>query len=215
MTLKIVALSDTHGRRPWFKIPDGDVLIHAGDMTLRGCLDEVVKFNDFLGTLPHPHKIIVAGNHDLCFETHTAECRSRLTNGVYLQDESVTIQGVKFYGSPWQPTFRDMAFNLPRGKEIQSKWDLIPPDTDVLITHGPPYGRGDQTLFSGAVGCRDLFQTVERLDIPLHIFGHIHEAAGQSVNGKTLFANVSVCNILYLPIQRPFVHEMKNSRAAR
>ncbi len=205
--LKIVAFSDTHGFHPWFNIPDGDVLVFAGDMTLHGRLEEVIKFNEFLGSLSHPHKLVIAGNHDFCFETKPEASRASLTNGVYLQDELATIQGIKFYGSPWQPVFKDMAFNLPRGEALRAKWDCIPADTDVLITHSPPWGHNDRTFFGSNVGCRDLLQRVERLQIPLHIFGHIHESAGHSANERTIFANVSVCNLLYMPIHRPFFHE--------
>ncbi|MFZ5857906.1 MAG: metallophosphatase domain-containing protein [Chloroflexota bacterium] len=204
-TLKIVAFSDTHGRRPWFKIPDGDVLVFAGDMTLHGRLDEVAKFNAFLGSLPHHHKLVIAGNHDACFESQPQESRTALTNAIYLQDEFTLIEGVKFYGSSWQPEFRNMAFNLPRGEALQAKWNLIPADTDILITHTPPWGQNDKTFLGSAVGCRELSETVKRLKIPRHIFGHIHEAHGRSASAETLFANVSVCNLLYLPIRRAFV----------
>ncbi|GAB4459697.1 MAG: metallophosphoesterase [Anaerolineales bacterium] len=205
--MKIIAFSDTHGRRPWFKIPAGDVLVFAGDMTLHGRLDEVVKFNEFLGSLPHTHKLVIAGNHDTCFVTHLDESRARLSNATYLQDESVTIEGVKFYGTPWQPVFRNMAFNLPQ-EALRLKWECIPADTDVLITHTPPYGYNDRTFFGSRVGCRDLLEAVERLQPALHIFGHIHEAHGQSTSGQTVFANVSVCNLFYMPIRRALVHEV-------
>lgn len=205
--LKIIAFSDTHSRRPWFRIPEGDVLIFAGDMTLHGRLDEVVKFNEFLGRLPHPHKLVIAGNHDTCFQTYPAESRARLTNAIYLEDQSVTIQGVEFYGTPWQPVFRDMAFNLPR-EALRAKWDQIPASTDVLITHTPPHGRHDRTFFGSRVGCRELREAVERLQPALHLFGHIHEAHGQSTNGQTVFANVSICNLIYMPVRRPFVYTL-------
>lgn len=207
-TLKIVAFSDTHGHRPWFKIPDGDVLVFAGDMTRHGHLEEVRAFNEFLGGLPHPHKLVIAGNHDACFEKQPEASRACLTNCTYLQDEAVTIQGVKFYGSPWQPEFRNMAFNLPRGAALQAKWELIPTDTDVLITHGPPWGHQDRTFLGSTVGCPNLNQRVELLHVSLHIFGHIHESHGQSINRRTVFANVSACNLLYLPTRRAFVYDL-------
>jgi Icc-related predicted phosphoesterase len=209
MKLRIVAISDTHGLYRRIKIPAGDVLIHAGDMTRHGRLDEMDDFNEFLGTLPHPCKLIIAGNHDFSFESHPAESQRRLSNGTYLQDRGISVQGVNFYGSPWQPQFRDMAFNLARGPALQDKWRLIPQETDVLITHGPPRGQRDRSLLSGPVGCRDLMETVERIKPVLHIFGHIHEAAGQSSNGHTLFVNTSVCNALYWPVNQPFIYEFK------
>lgn len=206
-TLRVVAFSDTHGFRPWHKIPSGDVLVFAGDMTMHGRLDEVVKFNELLGRQPHPYKLIIAGNHDACFETHLDESRARLTNAVYLQDEAVTIQGIKFYGSPWQPVFRDMAFNLPR-ESLRAKWERIPPGTDILVTHTPPYGHNDRTFFGRRVGCPELLEAVKRIQPALHIFGHIHEAFGQSANGQTVFANVSACNLFYMPMRRAVVFEI-------
>lgn len=205
--MKIVAFSDTHGRRPWFNIPNGDVLVFAGDMTLHGSLDEVVKFNEFLASLPHAHKLVIAGNHDGCFEAQANESRAQLSNAIYLQDESVTIEGVKFYGTPWQPVFRDMAFNLPP-ESLRLKWEHIPPDTDVLITHTPPYGQNDRTFFGKRVGCHHLREAVGRIQPALHIFGHIHEAYGQSTNGRTVFANVSVCNLFYMPMRRSQVFDV-------
>lgn len=207
MKLRIVAISDTHGHRPWFRIPDGDVLVYAGDITRHGRLEEVINFNKFLGILPHSFKLVIAGNHDACFESQPEASKACLTNGIYLRDQSITIQGVKFYGSPWQPAFRDMAFNLPRGEALRDKWAFIPPDTDVLITHGPPWGQRDRTFLGSAVGCRDLLKAVGQLRIRLHVFGHIHEAAGQSSNGQTLFVNASLCNLLYLPLHHPFVYD--------
>jgi len=91
----------------------------------------------------------------------------------------VIIEGVKFYGSPWQPRFFDWAFNLDRGEEIKKKWDLIPMDTDVLITHGPPYGILDLTHEGEKVGCEELMKAVLRVQPKIHIFGHIHEAYGE------------------------------------
>lgn len=174
-------------------------------MTLHSRLDEVAKFNGFLGSLPHPHKLIIAGNHDACFESQPQASRAALPNAVYLQDEFAIIEGVIFYSSSWQPEFRNMAFNLPRGKALQEKWDIILADTDVLITHPPPWGQNDKAFLGSRVGCQNLIETVKRLKIPLHIFGHIHEAHGQSMSGQTIFANVSIFDLLYMPTRRAFV----------
>ena len=97
-------------------MPDGDILIHAGDMTPRGEKKDLEKVNKWLGTLPHKHKIIIAGNHDFAFEKTPAEARSWFTNAIYLEDESITLEGLKIYGSPWQPKFHNMAFGLDRGE---------------------------------------------------------------------------------------------------
>ncbi len=144
--LKLVLLSDTHAAHRNIQIPDGDILIHAGDLLLFSKDKILEDFNDFLGTLPHRYKIVIAGNHDSCFQTAPEASRARLTNAIYLQDEEVTLEGIKFYGSPWQPWFGNMAFNLPRGAALRQKWELIPPDVDVLITHTPPFLRIDKCI---------------------------------------------------------------------
>jgi Icc-related predicted phosphoesterase len=205
--MKIIAISDTHGLHGALKIPDGDVLVHAGDLTRHGALEDVIDFNDFLGSLPHPHKIVIAGNHDFCFEKDRKACEEALTNCIYLQDEEAIIDGVKFYGSPWQPWFYDWAFNLERGPEIRAKWDLIPEDTNVLITHGPPFGIGDLTFQKDHAGCQDLLEVVEKIKPGLHIFGHIHEGYGITSNGKTTFINASSCDQLYQPVNPPLINE--------
>jgi Icc-related predicted phosphoesterase len=205
--LKIIAISDTHGKHWSITIPPGDVLVHAGDITRRGSIDEVNNFNEYLGTLPHAYKIIIAGNHDFCFERNREESESKLTNCIYLQDQGVVIEGVKFYGSPWQPWFYNWAFNLKRGNELKLKWSKIPLDTKVLITHGPPFGHRDMTLRRSSEGCEDLLRAVNRIKPKVHIFGHIHEDSGLSSNENTVFINASICDSSYTPINPPIVYE--------
>lgn len=207
--MKLVIISDTHGLHESLEIPDGDVLIHAGDLTRHGSLENVQEFNEFLGTLPHPHKIVIAGNHDLCFERYREACEELLTNCIYLQDQEVILDGVKFYGSPWQPWFYDWAFNLERGPEIRAKWELIPEDTDMLITHGPPYGIGDLTTRGEKTGCQDLLEVVEKIKPTAHIFGHIHEGYGITSNKTTTFINASVCDQLYRLANQPIIFDCK------
>jgi len=164
----------------------------------------------YLCTLPHPHKIVIAGNHDFCFESDREACEKILTNCIYLQDQEVTINGMRFYGSPWQPWFYDWAFNLERGPEIRVKWNLIPKGTDILITHGPPYGIGDLTAQEDHAGCQDLLEVVEKIKPAIHIFGHIHEGYGISSNGITTFINVSSCDQLYQPVNPPLIYEFES-----
>jgi Icc-related predicted phosphoesterase len=206
MEISIVAISDTHGFHESVDIPAGDILIHAGDLTRHGEMGDVEEFNDFLNGLPHPVKIVIAGNHDFCFEQDPETCRTHLTNAIYLQDQAVTVEGILFYGSPWQPWFFDWAFNLQRGPEIRAKWDLIPEDTDVLITHGPPFGHGDQTIQGERVGCQDLLEVVERIQPKVHIFGHIHEGYGMTRNEHTTFINASICGSSYRPKNTPTMY---------
>lgn len=186
----LVAMADTHGYLPE-AVPEGDVLILAGDLTRTGSLDEVAELNDYLAALPHRHKLVVAGNHDWCFQRQPREARALLTAATYLEDEAVVLEGVKFYGSPWQPWFYDWAFNLPRGPELAAVWARIPEDTDVLVTHGPPLGFGDRTRREQRVGCEDLLNRVRVVRPKLHLFGHIHEDPGVWREGGTAFANVT------------------------
>jgi hypothetical protein len=178
-TIRFVCISDTHNRTKDLndRIPSGDVLIHAGDFTSVGKVNEVRIFNDFLATLPHQHKVVIAGNHDLSFEPATFDstyprlghgrpddhrnAKELLTNCIYLEDSAVELFGIKIWGSPWTPWFFDWAFNAERGAECASKWDLIPDDTAVLITHGPPLGYGDLCEDGQRAGCADLLQTVQ------------------------------------------------------
>ena len=202
-SLRIVAISDTHARHKGLSIPPGDILIHAGDMTEMGSLSDVVSFNEFLETLPHPHKIVIAGNHDFCFENRPQEAQALLTNCLYLEDEALEIEGIKFYGSPWQPFFFDFAFQRQRGAEMQEIWNRIPPDTDILITHGPPHGKLDLTNWGVQAGCEELLDAVRQIKPKYHIFGHIHETYGQTSDAQTRFINASVCTLNYQPINPP------------
>jgi len=206
--VRIVCLADTHGMHDRIEVPDGDLLVHAGDMTMRGTADQVREFDTWLGTLPHAHKVIVAGNHDWVFERKGERARSLITNAIYLEDELTTVAGLTIWGSPWQPWFYDWAFNLPRGPALAEKWALIPNGTDVLITHGPPAAVLDRNAAGEATGCEDLRAAVRTARPRLHVFGHIHEAWGQCEIDGTTFVNASNCSLAYEPVQPPIVVEL-------
>lgn len=191
--MRIVAVADTHAFHDDLKaLPDGDVFVHAGDLCRGGRLDELHFAAAWLRALPHRHKIVVAGNHDRCFQFNRAGAVDALGAGViYLEDSEVVIDGVRFWGSPWQPAFNDWAFNLPRGEPLAAKWALIPAGIDVLVTHGPPMGVGDRCDDSARAGCADLLSAVTRIRPRLHLFGHIHQDGGCWEREGTLFANVT------------------------
>jgi Icc-related predicted phosphoesterase len=189
--MRIVCVSDTHARHHLTIVPEGDVLVFCGDLTRRGSLEDIEKFNHWLGTLPHPHKVMICGNHDFAFQTTPTEARARITNAIYLEDSGCEIEGLTFYGSPWQPWFGGWAFNLPRGEELAKVWAKIPPAVDVLITHGPPEGILDRNHGDDLCGCRDLLNRVLDVKPRLHVFGHIHEAAGRSDIDGIIFVNAS------------------------
>jgi Icc-related predicted phosphoesterase len=188
--MRIVCVSDTHGRHRFTEVPDGDILVHGGDLTLRGSLEDVEEFDRWLGTLPHRHKVVICGNHDFCFQDHPAEARARITNATYLEDSGAEIAGLKFYGSPWTPLFWNWAFMLSE-VDLAAKWALIPSGLDVLITHGPPHGILDLTNRSERAGSLTLLHRAYEVKPRLHVFGHIHEAAGRSDIDGTIFLNAS------------------------
>lgn len=199
--LRLVIISDTHGWHDQINIPPGDVLIHAGDFTNMGELPILVSFNEFLKRQPHQYKIVVAGNHDFCFQDSPGLARATLTEAIYLEDSGIEIEGVYFHGSPWQPWFMDYAFNIRSETERAEKWAMIPDHTDVLITHSPPFGHGDWVSRSERVGCRALLERVEQIRPKFHIFGHIHESFGITRNEHTTFVNACNCNLQCQPVQ--------------
>ena len=210
---KIVCLSDTHNCNEQIAVPNGDILIHAGDATIRGTEHEVEDFLAWFSSLPHKYKIFVAGNHDWLFETNNRYARLLTANFniKYLQDSSTIIEGLKIYGSPWQPRFYDWAFNLTRGAEIAEKWKLIPDETDILITHGPPHGILDEVprkFFVENTGCEELRKKVEEIRPKLHVFGHIHCGYGQTEKFGVKFINASNCDESYEPTQPPIVIDL-------
>lgn len=198
--MRIVFVSDTHGMHREVIVPDGDVFVHCGDFT-KNSQDMLVDFRRWLDELPHAHKIVVAGNHDVAFEQSPGLAIPRLGESVtYLQDTGFLVAGVLFWGSPWQPAFNDWAFNLPRGAALARKWNLIPDGTDVLITHGPPMTVLDETPGQGHLGCADLWKRVQQLTPRVHAFGHIHEGSGAESRDGTRFVNASICDGSYRPI---------------
>jgi Icc-related predicted phosphoesterase len=208
---RLVLISDSHGLHDQVRVPDGDVLVHAGDFTSSGRPREVEEFAKFLRRLPHTHKIVIAGNHDFLFEREPERAEAMLVDSAtYLRDSETTAAGLRFWGSPWQPWFHDWAFNLPRGAALAEKWALVPAGIDVLVTHGPPHGVLDVVARGGLVGCEALREALPRIAPKLHLFGHIHEAYGVARVGDTWCVNASVCNLSYAPIQPPVVVDVED-----
>lgn len=206
---RIVFISDTHTLHDDLVLPKGDIIVHAGDVASRGSISEVKEFLEWFSKLPYTYKIFIAGNHDFAFERYLDVMTNLLQefpDVIYLQDSAVTVDDIKFYGSPWQPEFYNWAFNLPRGKRLAEKWAMIPDDTDVLITHGPPATILDYTVRDQVnVGCVDLLNYVNEVKPKIHVFGHIHESYGyRHINGTT-FINASTCTLRYNPTNPPVV----------
>lgn len=207
--MRVVCLSDTHGKhRSIREVPNGDVLIHAGDIQGAGEWQELEDFNEWLGELPHQHKLVIAGNHDKAFFCHPRQARLALSNAVYLEDEEIVIEGIRFWGSPWTPVFFNWYFMLKSGKEMSAKWNKIPDNTDVLVTHGPPQEYGDRVGYRYA-GCPDLADRLQALSLSAHIFGHIHEGYGEAFHPRVgRMVNVSSCTAQLAPLNPPVVLEV-------
>ena len=206
--MKIIAISDTHNSHSKipYDMPDGDVLVFAGDMSIYGHSNEIKSFNRWLGTLDYKHKIVIAGNHDIKFQTDPHI--KMITNADYLEDDEIVIDGIKFYGTPWTPEFCNWAFMLNRGYDLRKKWEMIPDDTDILITHGPPRHMLDLCPDGLPGGCDDLLIRVQELNIKHHIFGHIHSPHGQIKYGATWFHNVSLLDDTYKVVFEPTIIEV-------
>lgn len=222
--LRFVCLSDTHSRNSSIQVPPGDVLLHAGDFTSDGRPKQVRAFNRFLEGLPFRYKVVIAGNHDMTFDTVQFEdlkgrfglgdnvdsqaTKALLTNCIYLEDSAIELFGYTIWGSPWTPRYFDWAFNLPRGPALAAKWAEIPSHTDILMTHGPPNQLLDMCFDGTTPGCRDLRERVEAISPLVHVFGHVHEAYGCREVGNTLFINAAICNLRYKVENKPVIFDL-------
>jgi Icc-related predicted phosphoesterase len=210
---KIVMISDTHDRHRKIKeIPECDLLIHAGDMTGRGELENVLDVYEWLGRQPARHIVTIPGNHEKGMEKRLELYRKEIAMinpGIHvLVDQGVEIEGVKVWGSPATPWFHNWAWNRQRGWQIQSfHWDLIPDDTQILVTHGPPHMVLDEVPGGDRVGCVDLEHTIRtRLKaLKLHVFGHIHHSSGMYVRDGVTYVNASICDEMYMASNPPRV----------
>lgn len=196
MEKKIIFLSDTHEQQHNLpELPEADFLIHCGDATWVGDPGPIAKFGAWMASLKQiKHKIFVAGNHDIAFEEQPAIARTLLGPGcIYLQDELLELDGLRIYGSPWQPFFCSWAFNIKDPAKRAEKWAMIPQDLDILITHGPPCGRLDGEKNTGEqLGCQELALRVMEVQPRIHAFGHIHEGYGVREDHNTTYINASI-----------------------
>lgn len=147
------------------------------------------------------HRVVCAMNHDRYFEAAPQQARAVLTNAIYLENTGVSLDNVTFWGSPYTPEFLSWAFLYHRGSSARRYWNLIPDNLDVFITHGLPPGILDQTAPGEAhLGCEELLDAVERTKPRVHLFGHIHRAAGMFENEATRFLNAAYLNERYKPL---------------
>ncbi|MCK4494644.1 MAG: metallophosphatase domain-containing protein [Methylococcales bacterium] len=198
--MQLTFISDTHSYHNTLTLGSGDILIHCGDFTRDGSLNDTQCFARFMAAQDFTYKIVIAGNHDACFENDEKEQAEKLLNDygiIYLNDSGVELKGLKIWGSPIQPTFYNWCFNRHRGEKIQKHWHLIPEDTDVLLTHGPVFNILDLVHRGENVGCKDLLKAVQRIKPKIHACGHIHEAYGVQEKEGTIFVNACTLGIIH------------------
>lgn len=218
-TLKICAISDVHCRWKNLNIPEVDILISSGDYSFKGEKHVVKEFHEWLNKQDAGYIISVQGNHELWVEKNFQEAKEiaeKACPGVhFLQHSPIEIEGIKIFGSAWTPWFYSWAWNARRTPEqalafggpfIGDLWKDIPDDTNILVTHGPPYGILDELVYPDGtpkgelVGCEELSKRISQLNqLDLHIFGHIHCGAGQKHLNGVSYYNASVCDEQYYP----------------
>lgn len=221
--MKIIAISDTHEQHEKIVLPEGDMLIHAGDWTYNGKAYAIDNFLAWFSSQKFNYKCVIAGNHELTLDPNHYNRSNMLSlikkytdadpNLHYLEDSGVNIEGINIYGSPASPWFHSWAWNYHRGDAIAEVWRKIPLNTNVLITHGPimnvldgaPRGFGEVEH----VGCQDLADRVKELkDLKIHICGHIHQGYGIKQIGNVKFVNASSCTEKYTPTNPPLIIEL-------
>ena len=219
--MRITVISDTHtkhGLIPMEDLPGGDLLLHAGDIMNSGYnKNDIFDFLHWYDSIPgYDKKVFIAGNHDRMFENDPEEVKEILKqypNIIYLQDESYEIydletdKSIKLYGSPWQPEFYSWAFNLQRNSlQLSGKWEAIPDDTDILITHGPAWGSVDTVAGRpwDNLGCELLAERIQRFRPKIHVCGHIHSGYGVETIDGIHYINASVLDERYEYTQKPW-----------
>lgn len=201
--MRIVYFSDTHNEHENLHIPQGDLLIFGGDMSVNGSNDEIMAFLDWFQALPHYYKILIAGNHDISLDydmigTRSTRLLKRLSRccdnvvSFYLENSSCEIEGIKIWGSPITPEYSSKwGFKKKRGSQLREHWSKIPDDTNILLTHGPAFGKNDVWMGEN-IGDDALTHHIKRVKPKFHLCGHVHEGRGISVDNDTIYLNGAV-----------------------
>lgn len=206
----IDCIADLHGYYP--KLEGGDLLIVAGDLTAHDLPTNYYSFYEWLDSQRYYKKIVVSGNYDNyffgCYLQRVVPFEA--INSEYLCDSGIEFEGIKIWGSPWILRFRGInsrcAAFTGTEEELAAKFGKIPDDTDILITHGPPYGILDKTIRGECVGSKSLrMELFQRLHPKLLVCGHIHEAYGIEPSGDFIkeYVNCSYVNERYKPVNKP------------
>lgn len=197
--MKILHISDTHSQHiDLNNLPEADIIVHSGDFTFAGSEQEAYDFMNWFIDLPYPHKIFIAGNHDDCM--YGAENIEGLPDNVhYLCNSGVEIEGVKFYGIP-------MFMQDCMEGTYEAMFEKIPEDTDILITHQPPFGICDLADYGKGPthhGNKALAERVKQLNLHYHLFGHEHDANQTEKVGNTVYSNAAVLDNAYHMYAKP------------
>lgn len=218
--MKIVLFSDTHCQHNSVVLPECDIAIFCGDMSGRGELTDIEDFLEWYSSQEQCNdKIFIAGNHDLYFDKERTRYQGSLSfeaslncmlrrypNLVYLNNNSIDVQGLKIWGSPITPWFYGnyWAFNKHRGEDIDKVWKNIPLDTDIVVTHGPvSYIHDYVPVQQFHAGCEELRKRIEEIKPRIHACGHIHEGYGIIEKEETIYVNASIMDSNYNPVNKP------------
>ena len=176
-TIKIVVLSDTHGKHNQLPIPKCDLFIFGGDSNITS-FDKLLEFNKWLRKIDATKKIVIAGNHDSFLEQmdYYQTC-SFFTNAIYLMNNHVKVFGLKIFGSPFSKKFNKWSY-MRQDNNLQMIWNLIEQKTDIILIHGPAYGWLDKNVDGENCGSITLRNTIEHIKPKYLICGHIHEDSG-------------------------------------
>ena len=210
--VKVVAISDTHNKHNSITIPPCDILIHSGDESMMGKKEEIEAFAYWFDKQPAKHLVWTPGNHSVKLKAHWPGSKRWLSDisprTNVLVNSHVTLEGLKIWGSPVTPWFHDWAWNVQRGPDIKKYWDMIPDDTNIVVTHGPPNGILDKvapgTPWEQNVGCEELATALLRIKPKLVVFGHIHEGYGCQLSQGTIYCNASIMDTGYKPVNAPW-----------
>lgn len=226
-SVRLVLMSDTHGSHECFDVPVGDVFLFAGDLSDTGTPAEIGSFASWVNSLPHPVRVVIAGNHDVSMHGDYYEKNFRRYHGqrkldaskeiarlrsvcTLLENSETTVPTpvgpLRVWGSPWSVEFCSWAFNL-RSDELLPTWGKIPEGVDIVITHGPCRGHGATVMDSGVdVGDPALLsELIARVKPAMHVSGHIHEGYSVSSEAGITFINASSVDYFYRPVNRAIV----------
>lgn len=193
--VRLACISDTHQMERELELPDGDILLHAGDFTMFSrSARAIFDFSEWLDELPYAHKIVVPGNHEFFLEADPSR-RNLISTAIVLINEGIEVMGLKIWGTPTTP-LEGGAFGVSSPAKRAKIYSEIPDDVDILISHGPPFGILDRAPDSPHhAGCLELLKAVTRVKPRLHLFGHAHMAYGVMDTENTLYVNAALMGL--------------------